>query len=242
MDNKRLFDNYPGFVVYFSGGRDSYVALKIAYHVAKALNKDIVVVFIDTTINIHETVEYVRSVVNRMGLKLITVRPPLTYEQYAEKYPYWPHLNKYRWCMFLLKLYPVADWLRNNPEYLSWLHVLGVRRAESRHRANFYTTLFGKRCLKKDICFDTWYPLLNASDEIVEELVALFGNERNQVWYKLGRSGDCECAAAHDEDDLERVLIYYPYIAETWYRMDKKMQQLRRSKNPPLMFGLRKKD
>ena len=63
----------------------------------------------------------------------------------------------------------------------------------------------------------------------------------NKRWYKLGRSGDCECAAAHDEDDLERVLIYYPYIAETWYRMDKKMQQLRRSKNPPLMFGLRKK-
>jgi 3'-phosphoadenosine 5'-phosphosulfate sulfotransferase (PAPS reductase)/FAD synthetase len=239
--NTRKFDKYEGFVVYFSGGRDSYVALKIAYHVAKALNKPIVVVFIDTTIGIKETRQYVESVVSKLGIELIVIRPKLTYKEYAAKYPYWPHLTSIRWCMFMLKVYPIADWLKENPRYLNWLHILGVRKAESTHRNTFYNELFSVRCYKKNVCVETWYPLLYVEDEKIEELVKYFGNERNPVWEKLGRSGDCECAAAHDEDDLERVLIYYPEIAKEWYEIDEVIHKNRRSSEPSYMFALRKK-
>jgi hypothetical protein len=76
---------------FFSGGRDSALACYIAHRVAKARGWGFRLVFINTTIAIPDTVNYVHTYAKWLGAELIELRPKHTFEEFATKYS-WPLL------------------------------------------------------------------------------------------------------------------------------------------------------
>ena len=69
------------FHCFFSGGRDSTLACYIAHYVAKMRNWDFRLVFINTTIAIPDTVDYVHKYAKWLGAELIELKPKHTYEE-----------------------------------------------------------------------------------------------------------------------------------------------------------------
>ena len=112
----------------FSGGKDSLAVLLLA---ADA-NLGIPVLFINTGLELNETVEYVHDVVNRYGMELIEEKAPEN-AFFGNLERFGPPAKDYRWCCKTNKLGPmVAGILRNFPDGV--LSFIGQRRYESESR------------------------------------------------------------------------------------------------------------
>lgn len=127
---RKTYEKYrlPVFVS-FSGGKDSLVTL---YLVERALGRDFLVVFNNTGIEFPETVEYVRRIVRREGLRLLVADA-------GDKF--WrgvrimgPPARDFRWCCKVTKFAPLSRELKKvYPE--GALSFVGIRKYESSQRA-----------------------------------------------------------------------------------------------------------
>jgi len=215
---------------FFSGGRDSALACFIAHKVAKARGWGFRLVFINTTIAIHDTVDYVHKYARWLGIELIELRPKHTFEELAPKYS-WHLLWHNRWCYYELKRKPTIEYLERNYRKGD-LVVMGIKGSESLFRLLSYDKVFTNKCYGDGLCVHAWYPILHLSDTEVVQLIKKFGIPKNPVWQKVGISGECLCLAGTAEQKLVRIAIHYPNIMEKLVEIDEKVQENRRSKEP----------
>ena len=219
------------FHCFFSGGRDSALACYIAHKAARARDWGFRLVFINTTIAIPDTIEYVHKYAKWLGAELVELRPNHSFEELAEKYSIWPLLQYGRWCYYELKRKQFVEYLIRNYRKGD-LIVAGIRSNESLFRLLNYNKVFTNKCYDDGPCVHAWYPVLRLSDIEVEQLIKKFGIPENPVWRKVGISGECLCLAGTTERRLIRIAIHYPNVMEKLVEIDRKIQANRRSKTP----------
>jgi len=215
---------------FFSGGRDSALACYIAYNVAKMRKWGFRLVFINTTIAIPDTIEYVHKYAKWLEAELIELKPKRTYEEMVVKYSY-PLLWYNRWCYYELKRKPTIEYLEKNYKKGD-LVVMGIRGSESLFRLMNYNKVFANKCYGNGLCVHAWYPILYLTDIEVSKLIRKFNIPINPVWEKVGISGECLCLAGTSEEKLVRIAIHYPNVMKKLIEIDKKVQMNRRNKKP----------
>lgn len=111
--------------VFWSGGKDSTVALHLALRVWNP--QDFEVVFIDTGITLPETLEYIEKLAQDWNLPLTIIKPEIDFWEYVADNGF-PIITAL-WCRRLLKKKPIKEFYKKYP---CWkLQVLGIRKAES---------------------------------------------------------------------------------------------------------------
>ena len=115
-------------IVSFSGGKDSLACLLLALDAGLKLP----VLFIDTGLELTETVEHVRDTVRRHGLTLVEEKAPVD-AFYGNLDFFGPPAKDFRWCCKTNKLGPTVSAVnRNFPEGV--LAFIGQRKYESEAR------------------------------------------------------------------------------------------------------------
>jgi len=214
---------------FFSGGRDSALSSFIAYRVAKARGWGFRLVFIDTTIAIPDTIDYVNRYAEWLGAELVVLKPKHGFSELAPKYS-WPLLYHNRWCYYALKRKPTTEYLQRNYKSND-IVVMGIRGSESLFRLMNYDKAFTWKCYD-DLCVHAWYPILHLSDIEIEQLIRKFNIPENPVWRRVGTSGDCLCLAGSTERKLIKIAINYPNSMRKLVEIDGEIQVNRRSREP----------
>lgn len=110
----------------YSGGKDSLATLSIVLDAGL----DPILIFNDTGLELPETIDNVRRVVDRFSLDLLEASAEDSFWSYLDMYG--PPARDYRWCCKLCKLAPMSRLYRRIGEALSFI---GQRRFESRRRS-----------------------------------------------------------------------------------------------------------
>jgi len=224
---------------FFSGGRDSAVACTIAKKVADVRGWRFKLVFIDTTISIRMTQDYVKRYAEWLNAELVVIRPEQTFAEYATKYGMWPALQppRFRWCYYKLKLRPTIKYIHENYSKGDLL-VLGVRKSESLFRDKFYTSTFIERKYGS-VVTKVWLPLLHVDNNMLEKLVDIYGIPRNPVW-KFGFSGECLCLAGSAPHKVAMVMRNFPEETQELLSIDDAINKNRRNGKPSAPFLIHK--
>ena len=224
---------------FFSGGRDSALACRIAKQVADARGWEFRLVHIDTTIYIKETREYVYRYAEWLGVELAVIKPERTFREYAERYGMWPSLfpYRYRWCVRDLKLKPTVRYLQENYRPGDFV-VLGIRGKESRFREKLYKQVFADHVYGGKVKVKLWMPLLRMDDSVVMKLMRQYGISESPVWRKIGFSGECLCLAGMPIHHIALLIRHYPEEFQQLLEIDKAINENRKSKTPSAPFRL----
>ncbi len=191
--------------VSFSGGKDSLATLLLAME----SGEDFRVFFLDTGIELQETVDYVEYVGKKYGIDVDIISAGNAFWDSLDVFG--PPARDYRWCCKVTKLGPTTRYiLEKYPEGL--LTLIGQRRYESEDRMK-----------KGRIWKNEWVPnQLSASPiqnwtSLEVWLYILWKNAPFNVWYRRGltRIG-CYLCPSSDIADLEIVARYYDGV-ERWF-------------------------
>lgn len=185
--------------VSFSGGKDSLATLLLALDAGLRPP----VMFIDTGLELPETVAHVEDVARRHGLELVVAKAGCDFFELARRFG--PPARDYRWCCKTQKLGPAARALRGRfPGGV--LSFIGQRRYESAPRAR-----------SDRVWENPWVPGQVGASPIQEWtaldiwLYLMMRGEPANPWYDLGleRIG-CYMCPASDLADLEVVEANFP--------------------------------
>jgi len=113
--------------VSFSGGKDSLVVLDLAERLGVNL-----AVFVDTTIEFDETIEYVNRMKDFFSSKIHIIRPEIDFYDLIEKINF--PSRRFRWCCDVIKNAPLGKFARN---FGLDGYITGLRRDESIRRENY---------------------------------------------------------------------------------------------------------
>ena len=188
--------------VSFSGGKDSLAMLLIVLEAGMRPP----VVFVDTGIELPETVEHVHDVARRHDLELIIEETEHDFVERSAEFG--PPARDYRWCCKTQKLGPVARAL-NNRFPGGMITFIGQRRYES-----------GPRSRSGARWRNPWVPGQVGASPIQDWtglhvwLLLMMRDEPANPWYDLGleRIGCYPCPAT-DLADLEIVEEHFPGYA-----------------------------
>ena len=188
--------------VSFSGGKDSLAMLLIVLEAGIRPP----VVFVDTGIELPETVEHVHEVARRHDLELIIETTEHDFVERSAEFG--PPSRDYRWCCKTQKLGPVARVL-NNRFPGGMITFIGQRRYES-----------GPRSRSGAKWRNPWVPGQVGASPIQDWtglhvwLLLMMRGEPSNPWYELGleRIGCYPCPAT-DLADLEIVEEHFPGYA-----------------------------
>lgn len=147
--------------VSFSGGKDSTVVLNLARKVDNELD----VIFLDTTLEFPETLEFVSKITKIWNLNLIKVNPKHDFLKICEKLG--PPSIFMKWCCKTQKFTPLNA-LINKRYQKDIIVVNGLRKAESPARADLQKVQRNKLIPKQLLVFpilewsslDTWLYIL----------------------------------------------------------------------------------
>lgn len=235
--SERVFVNYsryycPKVVVgLFSGGCDSLVSTHVAAKLCEKYGYDFVVGFIDTTIGLPETFEFVRKVCERYGWKFEILKSGYDYTELVKRWGF-PGLN-YRWCMVWLKLKALYNYTKKvrRPLFIS-----GVRKDESRRRLRLADE--GKiKVFMKDHGAGFLNLILNWSEADVWDYIVNNDLPINPVSEKLHFSGDCFCGAFSSKGEIMKLKEYFPHMFERLCKIEEDVNKIRRRREP-LRWGL----
>jgi len=147
--------------VSFSGGKDSAVALALT----KLVTDNFDAIFLNTSVEFEETVNYVHEIVDLWRVNLIEAHPPHDFFQLCDKFG--PPSKKMKWCCKTQKFGPQN--LLINDYYPDGVFVVsGVRKNESNIRSKFSKVQRNKMIPKQLLAFplldwtalDVWLYLL----------------------------------------------------------------------------------
>ncbi|RLC81844.1 MAG: hypothetical protein DRI61_03315 [Chloroflexi bacterium] len=179
--------------VFWSGGRDSTVALHLALRAWKETPPR--VVFVDTGIILPETLEYVHSLAEQWNLNLTVLKPETDFwKRVKEKgFP----IIKALWCRRLLKITPIRAFLEKEKGWK--VQVLGIRRSESpvRRTAWYYEKPFMQH--RKMPSTYNLLPILNWSKWRVEDYIRKHRIPLNPSYKIYGTSGCYFCPFVENE-------------------------------------------
>jgi len=195
--------------VSFSGGKDSLVVL----HQALKRDPSIPVVFVDTTVSLPETLDYVKDLADNWGLNLFIFTPDYDFWYWLEKKQIWPTKN-HRWCMTKLKLpaFKKAVERLNLDGFIT-----GLRRFESLYRAKAW----GYKTWNKQGRYWLINPIWNWRDQDVENYIIKHGLPVNPA-YSLFGTTSCWFCPFHKKSEIIRIFSHHPEFAEKIARYEKR--------------------
>ena len=193
--NKNIAKHNVPAIVSFSGGKDSLATLLLTLDAGHKLP----VLFVNTGLEFDETVEHVRDVTSRHGLKLIEETAP-TDAFFGNLVHFGPPAKDFRWCCKTNKLGPtVGAIMKNFPDGV--LSFIGQRKYESEARHD-----------KGRVWVNPWTPGQTGASPIQNWnalhvwFYIFLKKEPFNVWYTRGldRIG-CFLCPASDMSELEIV-------------------------------------
>ena len=193
--NKNIAKHDVPAIVSFSGGKDSLATLLLTLDAGHTLP----VLFVNTGVEFDETVEHVRDVTSRHGLKLIEETAP-TDAFFGNLVHFGPPAKDFRWCCKTNKLGPtVGAIMKNFPDGV--LSFIGQRKYESEARHD-----------KGRVWVNPWTPGQTGASPIQNWnalhvwFYIFLKKEPFNVWYTKGldRIG-CFLCPASDMSELEIV-------------------------------------
>ena len=222
---REKFSDSPLWTVAFSGGKDSAV---VSHLVRKAFGtNEILHIFVDTTMELPPTYEYVEAFRRYYNVPLIKVQADKDFKEMWEKAG--PPSRIHRWCCTIFKTGPYDNFLKdmgenNNKKVIS---ISGIRACESLGRKQKYTyiSLDNKVHTNIIIC-----PILKWKDLplwIYIFLEQIYFN--NAYIYGLRRVGCCICPFASEWSEMIINQIF-PEKAKVFIRMLFKYTQYRNIK------------
>ena len=143
------FQHLP-LAVSFSGGKDSTVALALTKLAANNFDA----IFLNTTVEFDETVNYVRDISKTWNIPLIETNPPHNFFSLCEELG--PPSTRMKWCCKTQKFSPQNQLI--NEQYSDGVLVIsGIRKIESNIRSRFNRIQKNKMIPKQVLAF----PILN---------------------------------------------------------------------------------
>ncbi|MHA1838689.1 MAG: phosphoadenosine phosphosulfate reductase domain-containing protein [Candidatus Ranarchaeia archaeon] len=188
----QFIDN--NLAVSFSGGKDSLVVLDLAQRLGfkKA-------VFVNTTIEFEQTLQYIKSIEDFYSIKIDTVSAPVDFIDMIKHTGIPTRLM--RWCCDVFKFGPLAAYARKNK--LDGF-ITGLRRMESNKRVNYKFNDINPLVPVKQI-----NPILDWSDEDVWGYIKAYNLPTNPLYQYLDRIG-CWCCPYRSSTERRRIAKIIP--------------------------------
>ena len=196
LSNKRV-------AVSFSGGKDSLVALDLAYRVG--IRK---AVFCDTTIEFDETKEFVRCVERFYGIGIDIIRAPVNFFEMIKHVGLPSRIL--RWCCDVFKFGPLSNYaIREN----LYGFVTGLRTKESNKRLSY------KRSDRNPLVpVEQVNPILDWTDKDVWEYIKTNSLPVNPLYKHFDRIG-CWCCPYRTVNDWKKIEEIFPEKAGMFKRV-----------------------
>ncbi len=193
-------------IISYSGGKDSLACLLISLEAGVEAE----MLFVDTCLEMPETIQNVNKVIERFQLKAHVVKANL--EKFWEKFNLiGPPARDFRWCSRICKLEPTN---RALTELGSTLCIVGQRRAESFKRASS-PNIWKNPYVQDSISvtpISNWKALhiwLYVMEKKAENLM-------NELYFKgFDRVGCYMCPSA-TVADMQKVKCWHPKLWEGW--------------------------
>lgn len=190
--------------VSFSGGKDSAI---VAYLAKKSLG-DIPLLFSNTTIELPETLEYVESFSEELGLELKKLNPPRPFFEMVDEFG--PPSRMMRWCCFTQKSAPINNFYKDlDNEVLSYD---GMRKVESQARSKYARERDNTKIIRQRSA----YPIFEWSDLAVWLYIHFRSIPINSL-YRSGRTR-VGCWACPNNGKLSNYYIkkLHPDLVKKW--------------------------
>lgn len=203
--------------VFWSGGKDSTVAL----HLALRAWKNPHVVFVDTGITIPETLEYVEKLTEEWNLSLTLLKPEIDFWSYCLRAGF-PRVNAL-WCRRLLKMEPTKKFLKAHPGWK--VVVLGIRATESFKRK---TSPFYQKHLHRHTKLPFTYellPILNWTDKQVDDYMMRVQIPPNPAYKEYATSGCYYCPFVNNPKHYLALKRNYPELFQNIVDAEKAMRK-----------------
>jgi 3'-phosphoadenosine 5'-phosphosulfate sulfotransferase (PAPS reductase)/FAD synthetase len=202
LDNINKIDGKREYYALYSGGKDSGTVAKWADEagVLKAC------VFVDTTIGVNETKQFVRKTCKDYGWDLIELQPPRSYQEFVLKFGF-PKIQGHDMIMRWLKYKPIQLFCRDNKSRKPCM-MSGVRVEESKRRFGNVTPFMVDGNLWT--CSPIW-------DWSLFKVLAYSTHRRLSIspaYNKISMSGDCLCGAFGDNVERQMIKGFYPEVDE----------------------------
>lgn len=201
---QEAFKRFKRLAVAFSGGKDSTVVL----HIVRQYKPDIPVVFVNTTVEMPETLRFVRKLKEEWNLNLVELKPKYTFWDVVEKYglPSTRFLTRYRIqmakkgltdiqgapkCCILLKEEPALQYYRKKGIECVFF---GITWEESYNRK---WTIIKRGLLFYHVNHKHYkcYPIGYFSEKDVWDYIEKYNLPVNEAYEKVDRIGCITCTA-----------------------------------------------
>ena len=207
--------------VSFSGGKDSVVALALTRLASNRFDA----IFLNTTVEFEETVNFAREITKMWNINLIETTPPHDFFQLCEDLG--PPSTTMKWCCKTQKFSPQNQLI--NERYPNGVLVIsGIRKTESNIRSKFNRVQRNKMIPKQILTF----PLLSWTSLDVW-LYMLWKNIPHNKMYDYGfaRIG-CWACPEKSSRDFKLIETFRPELSERLAIMLKKYAARRGIVNP----------
>ena len=194
-------------VISWSGGHDSTAMLHHLIH-RKGFD-NFKVVFLDSTITLPETLEYIDLIVKEFGIQkqFVSLKPKLGFYGYLMKYSFWPAIRAL-WCRKELKL--MRDFIKGIECPVT--EFVGVSQFDSSIRKSLYRKIETRRKWgRKEVTVE--YPILRWSDQQKKQYFKKHRIPRNRVYETMGVSGCYFCPYYH-EKEFRKLYRFHPDLFE----------------------------
>ena len=208
--------SYEEYVISISGGKDSTVCGKIAMNIMDSLGINYRILFGNTSNETHYTYRYVKEV---YGDKLEIANPKEGFYQWCERIKFVP-TRFGRACCSIFKEGNIGEYL---DEDKSILHLLGMRRDESKNRSQYTQVRKGKWSKEAKLHWDMYLPIIDFTDlDIWSYLIA--NNVQFNKLYTFGysRVGCTNCPFRSDYE-LKLNEYFLPTYDKRWKELLKKI-------------------
>ena len=209
--------------VLFSGGDDS-LALT---HMAMENGWTDLVIHLDTNSSIPENLDYVRAVSEEYNWPLMIISSPMPLDTFAYRYGF-PGPSAHTMAFNYFKSRQLGFFYRKKAGEVRYFS--GVRKLESDRRMKNVKAEVQYASTNADEDFSGWWvsPLIDKSDEWVEQYRDTHDLPHNPVTTKIHRSGDCQCLAyGNREEELVMIEAEYPEFAEWLHNVETRTQEYR---------------